>query len=277
MSKCVSVPEKVVERKVFVYKSCVDPKEVRATAEKMKTKLFSKLVFMKPKPEEIQIVSIDKFFEPYVVVDGEYSIDYSKNWSHNIQVDETMQDLAFCGEKITPVSLKDHLATPCKIVTLAGVGRFKSEAKARLIFDCQWREVGLEQLPFVPFEEQPEKILDTVDPNPESASVSEEKEVEILKSRLVQRPSDILSIHKELFSVFDRALIYKPMYKVTVKNIKTKKEATIVIDAITGKTKVGLKQAAAPTEKEPVKKPEKPVASEENAMGNLFSLANQQQ
>ncbi|MCJ7721889.1 hypothetical protein MUO98_05750, partial [Candidatus Bathyarchaeota archaeon] len=231
----------------------------------------------KPKPEEIQIVSIDKFFEPYVVVDGEYSIDYSKNWSHNIQVDETMQDLAFCGEKITPVSLKDHLATPCKIVTLAGVGRFKCEAKARLIFDCQWREVGLEQLPFVPFEEQPEKILDTVDPNPESASVSEEKEVEILKSRLVQRPSDILSIHKELFSVFDRALIYKPMYKVTVKNIKTKKEATIVIDAITGKTKVGLKQAAAPTEKEPVKKPEKSIASEETAMGNLFNLANQQE
>ena len=277
MSERISVPEKVVDRKIIVYKSCVDPKEVRATAEKMKTKLFSKLVFMKPKPEEIQIVSIDKFFEPYVVVDGEYSIDYSKNWSHNIQVDETMQDLAFCGEKITPVSLKDHLATPCKIVTLAGVGRFKSEAKARLIFDCQWREVGLEQLPFVPFEEQPEKILDTVDQHPESASVSEEKEVEILKSRLVQRPSDILSIHKELFSVFDRALIYKPMYKVTVKNIKTKKEATIVIDAITGKTKVGLKQAAAPTEKEPVKEPEKPITSEENAMGNLFSLANQQE
>jgi hypothetical protein len=277
LSEHICVPEKVVDRKIIVYKSCVNPKEVRATAEKMKTKLFSKLVFMKPKPEEIQIVSIDKYFEPYVVVDGEYSIDYSQNWSYNIQVDETMQNLTFCGEKITPVSLKDHLATPCKIVTLAGVGRFKSEAKARLIFDCQWREVGLEQLPFVPFEEQPEKILDTVDPNPESASVSEEKEVEILKSRLIQRPSDILSIHKELFSVFDRALIYKPMYKVTVKNIKTKKEATIIIDAITGKTTVGLKHATAPTEKEPVKEPEKPIASEENAMGNLFSLANQQE
>jgi hypothetical protein len=277
LSKFVTVPEKVVDRKIIVYKSCVDPKEVRATADKMKTKLFSKLFFMKPKPEEIQIVSIDKYFEPYVVVDGEYKIDYSKNWSHNIQVDETMQHITFCSEKITPVSLKDHLATPCKIVTLAGVGRFKSEAKARLIFDCQWREVGLEQLPFVPFEEQPEKILNTIDPNSESASVSEEKEVEILKSRLLQRPSDILSIHEELFSVFERALIYKPMYKVTVKNIKTKKEARIVIDAITGKTKVGLKQATVPTEKELVKEPEKPVESEktaETAMGNFFSLAN---
>jgi hypothetical protein len=274
LSERNSVPEKVVERKVIVYKSCVDPKEVRATAEKTKTMLFRKLVFMKPKPEEIQIVSIDKYFEPYVVVDGEYSIDYSQNWSHNIQVDETMQDLTFFGEKIAPVSLKDHLATPCKIVTLAGVGRFKREAKARLIFDCQWREVGLEELPFVPFEEQPEKILDTVDQNPESASMSDGKEVEILKSMLVQRPSEILSIHKELFNVFDRALIYKPMYKVTFKNIKTKKEATLLIDAITGKTKTGLKQDAAPPEKETVKEPEKPVQSEETAMGKLFSLPN---
>lgn len=278
LSKFVSVPEKVVKRKVIVYKSCVDPKEVRATAEKMKTKLFRKLVFMKPKPEGVQIVSIDKYFEPYVVVDGEYSIDYSKNWSHNIQVDETMHELSFSGEKITPVSLKDHLATPCKIVTLTGVGRFKREAKARLIFDCQWHEVGLEQLPFVPFEEQPEKILDSVDQDPEIVSLSDEKEVELLKSRLVQRPSDILSIHKELFSVFERALLYKPMYKVTFKNIKTKKEATLVIDAITGKTKVGLKQTAVPPEKEPVKEPEKPVSSsEETPMGSLFSLANQQE
>jgi hypothetical protein len=274
LSKIITVPEKVVERKVIVYKPRVDPKEVRATAEKMKTKLFRKLVFMKPKPEQVQIVSIDKYFEPYVVVDGEYSIDYSQNWSHNIQVDETMQDLTFFGEKIAPASLKDHLATPCKIVTLAGVGRFKREAKARLIFDCQWREVGLEELPFVPFEEQPEKILDTVDQNPESVSMSDDKEVEILKSMLVQRPSEILSIHQELFNVFDRALIYKPMYKVTFKNIKTKKEATLLIDAITGKTKAGLKQAAVPPEQEPVKEPEKPVATEETPMGSLFSLPN---
>jgi len=274
LSKIITVPEKVVERKVIVYKPRVDPKEVRATAEKMKTNLFRKLVFMKPKPEEVQIVSIDKYFEPYVVVDGEYSIDYSQTWSHNIQVDETMQDLTFFGEKIAPVSLKDHLATPCKIVTLAGVGRFKREAKARLIFDCQWREVGLEELPFVPFEEQPEKVLNMVDQNPESASISDDKEVELLKSLLVQRPSNILSIHKELFNVFDRALIYKPMCKVTFKNIKTKKEATLLIDAITGKTKTGLKQDAAPPEQEPVKEPEKPIATEETALDKLFSLPN---
>jgi hypothetical protein len=271
LSKFFSVPEKVAERKIIVYKPRVDSKEVRSIADRMKTMLFRKLIFMKPKPEEVQTISIEKYFEPYVVVDGEYSIDYSKNWSHNIQVDETMQELTFFGGKITPVSLKDHLATPCKIITLSGVSRLKFEAKARLVFDNDWRKVGLEELPFVPFEEQPEKALSTVEQYPTSFNLSEEKEVELLKSMLVKRPSDILIIHKELFTVFDRALIYKPMYKISFMNIKTKKEATLQIDAITGKTKIGEKQVLA-HEKETVKESEKPASTEEISLSKLFRL-----
>ena len=270
LSKFFSVPEKVAERKIIVYKPRVDSKEVRSIAERMKTMLFRKLIFMKPKPEEVQTISIEKYFEPYVVVEGEYSIDYSKNWSHNIQVDETMQELTFFGEKITPVSLKDHLATPCKIVTLSGVGRLRFEAKARIIFDNDWQQVGLEELPFVPFEEQPEKVLGSVEQNPKNFNLSDEKEVELLKSMLIQRPSDILSVHNELFTIFDRALIFKPMYRVSFVNIKTKKEATLQIDAITGKTKIGEKQVLV-HEKETVKESEKPASTEETALSKLFS------
>ncbi len=93
----------------------------------------------------------------------ENTLEYSKNWNNNIQVDETIQELTFFGEKIKPTTLKDHLAMPCKIVKLNGEGRYKFEAKAHLIFENQWREVGLEQLPFVPFEEQPERILRMID------------------------------------------------------------------------------------------------------------------
>ena len=271
MSRSVSVPEKVAERKIIVYKPRVDSKQVRATSERMKTRLFRKFVFIKPKPEEVQIVSIDKYYEPYVVVDGEYIIDYSKKWSHNIQVDETMQELTFFGEKITPVSLMDHLATPCKIVTLNGIGRLKFEAKERLIFDSKWQQIGLEELPFVPFEEQPEKALSTVEQNPESFKMSDRKEVELLKSLLVKRPSDILTIHKELFTVFDRAVVYKPMYKVIFKNIKTKKEAMLLVDAITGKTKIGEKQVSSP-ERETVKEPQNPTSDEETTIAQHFSL-----
>jgi hypothetical protein len=265
LQKTITTPEEIAERKIIVYKPRIDIKSVKATAEKMKTQLFRKFVFMKPKPEEVQLVSINKYFEQYVLVDGEYSIDYSKNWIHNIQVDETMQELALFGEKIRAKSLKGHLGMPCKILQLHGEGRFKREAKARIIFDKQWREVGLEQLPFVPFEEQPEKVLSNLDQFGNDG-MSTEKEVEFLKSRIVRRPSEILCIHKELFKVSERAVIYKPMYKVTVRNVKTKKEATITIDAITGKLTSTVQQTpAAPQKKKTAKEPKKPSSSAKTA------------
>jgi len=271
LSKNITIPEEIVERKIIVYKPRIDIKTVRATAEKMKTQLFRKFVFMKPKPEEVQLVSINRYFEPYVVVDGEYSIDYSKNWVHNIQVDDTMQELTLFGEKVRPKTLRGNLQIPCKILQLTGEGRFKLEAKAHIIFDKQWREVGLEQLPFIPFEEQPEKILSNLDQKFGNAEMSTEKEVEILKSRIVRRPSEILCIHNELFKVSERAVIYKPMYKVTVRNVKTKKETTMIIDAITGKTTSAIQQTPAPQEKETAREPTKPSSSAKTAVDKVSS------
>jgi len=268
--KNVNVPEKVSEQKIIVYKSRIDIKSVRATAENMKTKLLRKLVFMKPKPEEVQIVSMDKYFEPYVVVDGEYNIEYSKNWTHNIQVDETMQEITIFAEKIRPVSLKDHLSTPCKIVTLTGKGRHKFEAKAHLIFDKHWRKVGLEQLPFVPFEEQPEKILNMIDQKYGNFNMTTGKEVELLKSKIVNRPTDILIIHNELFKVCERAIIYKPMYKVSIQNLKTKKEIIIINDAITGKTTKDTQQTRIRLKKESAKEPPK-KSSTKTTVNNTVS------
>jgi len=271
LSKNITIPEEIVKRKIIVYKPRIDIKTVRATAEKMKTQLFRKFVFLKPKPEEVQLVSINRYFEPYVVVDGEYSIDYSKNWVHNIQVDDTMQNLTLFGEKVRPKTLRGNLQIPCKILQLTGEGRFKREAKAHIIFDKQWREVGLEQLPFVPFEEQPEKILSNVDQEFGNAEMAAEKEVEILKSRIVRRPSEILCIHNELFKVSERAVIYKPMYKVTVRNVKTKKETTMIIDAITGKTTSAIQQTPAPQKKETAREPAKPSSSAKTAVDNVSS------
>jgi proteasome assembly chaperone (PAC2) family protein len=90
---------------------------------------------MKPKPEEVQLVSINRYFDRYVVVDGEYIIDYTKNKVHNIQVDDTMQQLTLFGETMQTKTLRGNLQIPCKILQLAGEGHYKVTVKARLIFD----------------------------------------------------------------------------------------------------------------------------------------------
>ena len=266
MLKSDSVPEQIVKQKIIVYKPHIDQKTVRATAEKMRTQLFRKFMFMKPKPEETQIVSIEKYFEPYVVIDGTYSIEYTKNWTRNIQVEETMQELTIFGGKINPASLKDHLKTPCKIVKITGEGRHKFEATAHLIFDEQWNEVGFEQLPLVPFEEQPETVLKKLDQNLGKDIMTTGKDVELLKSKIVHRPADILSILNEMFTVLERAVIYKPMYNITIQNIKTEKAIMLTIDAITGKIISTIKQTEAPQKKKTANESKAPLLSEKTAV-----------
>ena len=236
MSETVTIPEKIVERKIIVYKSRFDLNAIRLTAEKMKTELFTKFMFLKPKPKGVRIVSLDKYYEPYVVVDGKYTIDYSKKCVHTIEVDETMQEITFFGKKFRPEPLKNHPEIHCKVIKLTGEGRFRYANKIHIIFDRWWREVGIEQLPYVPFEEQPEKILKKLDKKFGNVEIPAEKEIEIVRSRIAQRPSDIAHVHKELFMVSERAVIYKPMYKLTFQNVKTGEEATVIVDAVTGQT-----------------------------------------
>jgi hypothetical protein len=242
LSTLVYVPEEIANLRIIVYKSHIDQKEIRKIAEQNKKKLFRKLIFMKPKADDIQTISIDKYFEPYIVVGGEYNIEYSKNWMRNIQVDDTMQELSIYSGKIKPKSLKDHLKTPCKILKLSGEGRYRINKKAHLTFNSKWVEVGLDRLPFLPFEEQPERILNTLEQEFKKDITETRKEIELLKSKIVNRPKEILVIHSELFKVTERALIYKPMYKVTFLNIKSKKRISIEIDAITGKTQIEKKK-----------------------------------
>lgn len=236
MSETATVPEKIVERKIIVYKSRLDLNAIRLTADKMKTRLFTKFMFLKPKPKEIRIISIDKYYEPYIVVDGKYTIDYSKKWVHTIEVDEKMQEITLFGKTFKPETLKNHPEIPCKVIKLTGEGLFRYKNKAYIIFDRWWREVGIEQLPYVPFEEQPKKILKKLDKKFGNVEIPAEKEIEILKSRIVKRPLDIAHVHKELFMVSERAVIYRPMYKLMFQNIRTGEEATVIIDAVTGQT-----------------------------------------
>jgi hypothetical protein len=125
----------------------------------------------------------------------------------------------------------------------------------------EWHEVGLEDLPLVPFEEKPKKILRSLNQETGTTTLTAEKEVDILKSRIVKRPTEIFCIHYELFKVSERAIIYKPMYEITVRDFKTEKETTLTIDAITGKTATGLPQTPTPKKKENSTTPKKESTS----------------
>lgn len=252
LSKLITVQEKVVERKVIFFKSAFGIKTIRKYAEKAKSQMFSKYFFLKSNPEESEINTIDKYFEPYIVVDGIYNIDFSKDWSHSIKVNEEMQKLKINNKNFEP-ELDSRIDLPYKILNLQGVGRFFHEERKRMVFDEKWNAVRLDLLPFLPFEEDTQEILYEAVNEQLTNDLRAEKEVEILKSKIFKRPKDISRIHNELFKVTERALVFKPMYKITATHIKTQKKVTFKIDGVNGKISSDNKEKLMLTTKEEIK------------------------
>ena len=235
LSKTVIIPETIIQRKIIVFKPSVGIKAVRNIAHKAKDQIFTRYLLIKSKPEETKIDTIDRYFEKYVVVDGKYSVEYSKKWDHSVNVDETMQKLKIGNKNFEPKPSKNNLEIPYNTLMLKGTGHFYKESRLRMIFDEEWNEVGIEQLPYLSFEEDPQEILDHSDAQLTKEDLTDDKEVKILRSKIFKHPADVLKIYDEAFKVTERAIIFKPMYKVCVSNIKTKKKATFLIDGSNGK------------------------------------------
>ena len=228
LSEMPPIPEKISSKKIIVYKSRVDPTIVKLTAEKMKSKLFAKR-----RSDDIRVVSVDKYYEPYVLIDAKYRIEYFKKRIFSLDVDSDIENV-----KVGSVSHKPE------IVDVAGESRkvFKLEAelwssydKTYLIFDKEGHEIPPSQVPAAPSEDHPEKILAEFNRKAEEVAVSPEKGIEMVKERLVKRPSDVAKIVDELFQVSEHAVIYSPVYEITFRNVHSGEEKLVKIDGVTAK------------------------------------------
>jgi hypothetical protein len=235
LTETVSVSEKIAERKTIVYRTLVDPTVARIAGEKLKNKLFVRFGFFKPKPEEIQLVSIDKYYEPYILVSAKYTIDYYRTCAYMINVEEKVREVTLLNQKFKPEETKDASLRGYKMIRLEGEENLLYEDKASIILNKSGREVPLEQLPSAPSEEQPEKMLAELGDKAKKLEIGPDADVDIIRSRIVKRPKDIKRIVHELFEVDERVLIYTPIYEILLINVKTGEEKAIEFDGVTSK------------------------------------------
>jgi len=229
------VPERIAKRKIIVYKSRVDPTIVKLTAEKMKNKLFIKFGFSKPRPEEIRVASVDKYYEPYILVDGKYSVNYYKKRVYTLDVDGTTEKVKILNQMFTPESLVSPTGETRKIIRLEAEESLSYEDKAYIILDKSGREIPPDQVPSAPSEDQPQKVLKEFSKKSAKVKISPQKGLEIVKSRIIKRPPDAEKVENELFEVSEHAIIYSPVYEITFRNMKTGEEKVIKIDGVTAR------------------------------------------
>jgi len=238
LTEALQIPEKISKQKIIVYKSRVDPTIVKLTAEKMKSKLFTKATYSKNKSNEVRVVSVDKYYEPYILIDANYSIKYFKKRVYVLSVDAETEEVKISGESYKPEidgSPSAEAGESRKVIKLETEMWSSYRDKAYLVLDRGGQEIPPDQIPAAPSEDNPEKILKEFSKKTESIQGSPQKEINLVKSRIVKRPSDMAKIEDELFQVSEHAMIYSPVYEITFRNVGTGEEKLIKIDGVTAK------------------------------------------
>ncbi|MCW4016795.1 MAG: hypothetical protein NWF06_10530 [Candidatus Bathyarchaeota archaeon] len=236
MSEIPSLPEKISERKIIVYKSRVDPTVVKLTAEKMKYKLFAKFGFSKSRAEEIRVVSVDKYYEPYVLVDAKYSVRYFKKQVFSFGVGSETDEVKISGVSYVPKVEEDtESGLSRKVIRLEAELWSLYRDKAYLVFDREGREIAPSLVPAAPSEDHPEEILAEFNKKAGVDEVSSQREIDLVKARIVKRPSGVVKVKDELFHVLEQAVIYSPIYEITFRNVRTGEEKLVKIDGVTAK------------------------------------------
>ena len=221
--------ERTVESKTIVYETRVDPTVIRVAGEKLKDQLFTRFGFLKSKPEEIQFVSIEKYYEPYLMISGKYFIDYYRKCAYVVGVDKGVFEVILLNNTFQPEQPTDSPAKDHKVIRLDGEERLSSEAKASLVLDRTGQDVSLEKLPSAPSERHPKKILAEFG----AEEIPKNTDLDIIRSRIVKRPPNINRVVSELFEVYDRAVIYTPRFRVLYRNTKTGEEKAAEFDGVT--------------------------------------------
>jgi hypothetical protein len=221
-----SIQENIVKRKTIVYEAHIDPTVIRVSGEKLKKQLFTRFGFLKPKSEEIQFVSLDKYYEPYIVISGKYFIDYFRKCTYIFKVDEGVMEVVLLKNKFVPENFKSS-----KVVKLHGEERLVNKAKAFLIMDKNGNDYDAADLSSAPSEAKPEKVIAKF----KIEELPENTDVNFIKNRIAQRPRDMCRIVEEIFEVTERSVIYTPRYKLLFKNVKTGEEKVLVLDGVTAK------------------------------------------
>jgi len=231
----------MADRKILVLKSRLNPTKIKLLGEKLKGKMFAKSLFLKPKLGEIRLVSVDKYFEPFIVIGGKYAIDYCKKRVHTIKVDGDAREVAFFDRKFKPDPSSSSIQN--KVINFDFEAYFHYENEACFILDEMGREIDPKQLSYA----LGYGVADSGEPPSKKVArmklpevkISREEKIEFLQSRIAKKPSDVGEVIKEIFEVNKRDIVYRPMYQLTFQNLKTGKKAIANIDSISGKVFLG--------------------------------------
>jgi len=230
----VEVEEEVVKGQLIVHKLAVDGSSVKKIVNREKGRFFSKLVFLKPKPEEVESESIDLYYEPYIVADASYMIDYYRKNNYRLKVDDKVSEVVVFGEVLKPEEVKKIMGSSYKELSIPVEERIIKRVSSRMAMNRNEREIDALKLPSGEVEPDPKQFLDKQGNRVRETKFPLDDVVDVVRKKLVKRPEDVGRVVKEVFKVTELVLIYTPVYEVRCRYLKTGEIKIIPISGVTG-------------------------------------------
>lgn len=221
-----ALKEKIIQRKTIVHDVNLDPTMIRISGEKYKLQLFAKFGLFKPKSDEIQFISSELYYEPYIVINGKYFIDYYRKCTYNIGVGQEVKEVVLLKKKFLPKRAGPNKRK--KVISINCEERLTNEAKAFMVLDKNGKRAKLDKLQSAPSSKNPKSVIKKY----KIIELPKNFEVNLMKNKIARRPKDLNRIVKEIFEITERTVIYTPRFKLKYKNIKTNEEKTLTLEGV---------------------------------------------
>lgn len=232
MSQTVEGQKRIGERKIIVYKPNTDPTRLGQILEKQKIELFATR-FSKPKPEEIQIVSIDRHYKPYFLVDGKLSADHRKKKVYILDVDNEAKEVKILEKTLYPETVVGLDEEPRKVIKIEAEESFTYEDKFFIAFDKNGREIPIDEVPTAPSEEKPQEILKEFCKKAKTKT-SNRRVIDMVKANIAQRAPAAEGFRNRDLHLFEETVIYSPVFEILFRNVKSGEERIVKVDGVTG-------------------------------------------
>jgi hypothetical protein len=215
----------IVPRKTIVYKTLIDPSVVRIEGEKLKKTLFKEKILWQKQSDRIDFVSIQKYYDFCITINGKYSIDYYRKATYNWKVGMEVKDVVLSGKtfKLDQVAKEQKIEVDVE-------ERLLKESSAFLVFNKDGDEMELGNVQFGQSESNPEDLVKTL----KMFEIPPNRDLDLLRDKIAQRPEEVSRVISEVLKVDERTVIYIPMYRLTYRHAQSGKESSIEFNGITG-------------------------------------------
>lgn len=216
---------------VIVHKVAKDYKSIKKLIDKNMVKAFSKMLFIKPKPDQIECESITLFYESFLIANIKYHLEYYKNRKYTLDVDDSVVEAIIFDRSLEPTTVEEKSGSHKQII-IESKELVIHENTKQLALDRKGRSINRKNLPSAQTEPYPIEFLDSYKTNVRHPEVSMP---EILKKEVTRRPENIVRIINEHIEVTSQILIYTPIFEARCINLKSREIKIIPVSAVTGK------------------------------------------